>query len=512
MSFLNKMTSKVQDTASATKLLAQLKQGKTISGQVVEAFIKKDLNRVISLVEGILGDESDDRKADSYFTMGTMCQNANKIDLAEDCYNKSIEFKETGKTYEHLSEIYLNDDASKALECLNKALELNNDSENIYKMLIDIYKREKNYERLMDIVWAFIKKYTKKEWAWESKTCLFNQESWNNLLDLKTPGSALVFVLKEAMETETPERVIKLSDDLSAAPFPIFSGAIEEAAYHWIRAICYKKIHHYTCCADEWYKMANLKGLQTDIKLWADAEWRAHELAGHFDPQVLEKIMKREQTARQGQFMKATILFCDIRGFSRFSYEFRHAPQVILQFLQPNFDKSQEIIISNNGILDKYLGDGFIAFFVPESQDEQGYSDSVNKALKTSIELQEYFDTRLPEWAEIWKRNLDETSCYEKLCDQIGLGIGIHTGFVFLGEVGTGKRHQYTVLGNVVNFTARLQGKAPRKHIVLSAPIYEYIKNNDLKYPVQEMPEEDYSDLKNIPGSYKLYYINCEKE
>ncbi|MGD9581898.1 MAG: tetratricopeptide repeat protein, partial [Vampirovibrionia bacterium] len=212
MSFFNKMTSKVQDTASATKLLAKLKQGKSISGQVIEAYIKNDLIKVISLVESILEEESEDRKSDSYFTMGTMCQNANKIDLAEDCYNKSNGFKESGKNYEHLSEIYIDNDDAKALEALNKALALNNESENIYKMLISLYRKQKNYEKLMDAVWAFIKKYSKKDWAWESKTCVFNQEGWNNLLDLKTPGSALVFVLKEAMETESPERVITLSD------------------------------------------------------------------------------------------------------------------------------------------------------------------------------------------------------------------------------------------------------------------------------------------------------------
>ena len=115
----------------------------------------------------------------------------------------------------------------------------------------------------------------------------------------------------------------------------------------------------------------------------------------------------------------------------------------------------------------------------------------------------------MPNWSDIWKRNLDETTFHQLLVDQVGLGIGIHTGFVFVGEVGTLKRKQYTALGNVVNFTARLQGKAPRDHIVFSAPIYEYIKSLDLEYRVEEMPEEKYSDLKNIPGSYKLYYIKC---
>ncbi|MEW5822152.1 MAG: adenylate/guanylate cyclase domain-containing protein [Cyanobacteriota bacterium] len=508
MSFLNKMTSKVQETAAATKLLAKLNSGKQISTQVVEAYLKKDFSRVISLVESILDEENDNRKAEAYLTLGNMCLVGNNFTLAEECLEKSLKLNHSNKAYELLGETYINsNNYNKALEVLKKCLEMNYDPENIYLNLINIYKYLKDYNNLMDTIWKYIQKYGKTNWAWNSDKILFNQKELNKMLNLKSPGSALAFVLNEIVDTEPPDTIIKLSDSLISKPFPIFTEAIEEAAFRWIRANSFYQLKMYAKAADEWRRVKEITNLPPILLKWADAEWRANELACHFDTQILNKIFNRETTALQGQFMKATILICDIRGFSRFSYEFRHAPQVILQFLKPYFDSSQDIITKYNGILDKYLGDGFISFFVPSAQDEPGYQDSVVRATKSGIELQKYFNDNLPEWADIWKRNLDETTYHEKLVDQIGLGIGIHTGFVFLGEVGTEKRSQYTVLGNVVNFTARLQGKAACDHIVFSAPVYEYLKNISLKYKVEEMPEDCYSDLKNIPGSYKLYFL-----
>lgn len=512
MSFFDKMTSKFQDTAAATKLLAKLKSGNQISKQVLDAYLKQDLPKVISLIESILTEEPDERKTEAYLTLSQMCFNAKNYDLTEECINKSLSIKKTGKAYELLGELKIQcEKKEEAIEPMIYSIQLNNDTENVYLSLIQIYKENKDYLNLMDMIWKYIQKYNKSDWAWETNYFIFDQPNWNGFLNLKTPGSALSFILNFVMQHEKPEKVINLSDSLASRPFPIFNTSMEKAAYHWIRAVNYNKLRLFADCANEWYLITRLPDLPSEIKKWSYAEWRANELAGHFDPQVLNKIITREETAIKGQFMKATVLICDIRGFSRFSYEFRHAPQVILQFLQPYFDSSQDIILSHNGILDKYLGDGFISFFIPASQDETGYNDSVTRTVKSALELQKYFSMKFPEWAEIWKRNLEEITNYDNIVNQIGIGIGIHTGFMFLGEVGTGKRRQYTVLGNVVNFTARLQGKAKRGQIVISAPIYEYIKNIELGYKIFEMPEEAYSELKNIPGSYNLYYIDCNK-
>jgi len=500
----------MQESAAATKLLASLKSGKQVSTQVVDAYMKKDFNRMISLIEQILGEEPDNKKADVYHTLSNLCYTSKNYLLAKECINKALSFSKQGKFFETLGDILnTTEEYDDAIKAYNMAGEMNKETENIYLKLIKIYRLKANYTSLVDSIWKYVQKYNKPYWAWETTVYLFDQETWHKSLNMKSPGTALCFVLREVMETQKPSVVIEMSERLSVQPFPLFGTPLENAAYSWIRAQCFVKIAAYSKAAEEWYKISQLAGIPDELKRVANAEWRANELAGHFDPLILRNIYTREQTARQGQFMKAIILISDIRGFSRFSYEFRHAPQVILQFLQPNFDASQDIIAKYNGMLDKYLGDGFISFFIPEKQDEEGYYKATLDAMKASIDLQKYFNSQLPNWSDIWKRNLDETTFHQLLVDQVGLGIGIHTGFVFVGEVGTLKRKQYTALGNVVNFTARLQGKAPRDHIVFSAPIYEYIKSLDLEYRVEEMPEEKYSDLKNIPGSYKLYYIKC---
>jgi class 3 adenylate cyclase len=500
---------KMHESASATKLLGSLKHGKQVSTQVVEAYLKKDFDKMLTIIESILHEETDAKKAEVYSTIGSFCLSSKNLSLAKECINKAVNLEKKGRYYEQLGDVYYNTEEYKeSLTNYVLALENYQESENIYLRLMELYRKQSDYKKLVDAIWKYIQKYNKSYWAWETPHYIFDKEHLHKNLNFKSCGTALCLVLREAMKSETPEIIIELSTELAAQPFPLLSSTIETAAYHWLRAVNYNKLKEYSKSAEEWYIISNLSGIPQELKELAQAEWRSNELSGHFDPNMLDNIFTRNPIAQQGQFMKATVLICDIRGFSRFSYEFRHAPQVILQFLQPYFDKSQDIISAHNGMLDKYLGDGFIAFFIPDEQTEEGYLKSIDRAMRASIDLQEYFTESLPGWADIWKKNLDETTHLQDLIDQVGLGIGVHTGFLFAGEVGTRKRKQYTVLGNVVNFTARLQSKAPREHIVFSAPIYEYAKTLGLGLTIEEMPEEQYSDIKNIPGSYKLYFIN----
>lgn len=512
MSLFGNFKSKVQETAIASKLLATMKRGKEVSGQILEAYVKKDFEKVLALFESVLVDEPLKKQEEIYAAVGLMALSGKNFTVAKKCFEKALDYTQSGKNYAHMGHYYFESEAyPEAIDQLSKALEKDFHDESVYMTLMEIYKRTKAYKNLIDIIWKYIQRFNKPNWLWENSVQFFNQESLTAGLNKTSPGTALLYVLMLAKENEPAEKVIELSEQLSSQPFPIFSNNYEKASYHWVRAICYSALNNHSKCADEWYGISTLSSIQENILTQAKTEWKAHELSAHFDPEILRRIHSKDTLSSSGQFMKATLLFCDIRGFSRFSYEFRHAPQVILQFLQPYFDQSQDIIANHKGILDKYLGDGFIAFFIPEDQDEQAYYESVMSSLKSAIELQAYFMRNLPKWSDIWKKNLDETSYHQSLVDQIGLGLGIHTGFVFIGEVGTKKRKQFTALGNVVNFSARLQGKAKKNHIVFSAPIYEYVKEANLGFTIQEMPEDNYSDLKNIPGSYKLYFIDCNK-
>ncbi len=162
-----------------------------------------------------------------------------------------------------------------------------------------------------------------------------------------------------------------------------------------------------------------------------------------------------------GEIRPVTVLFADIRGFTRFTEE-HSAPQVI-ETLNRVFHVLTQVVFTHRGTFDKYLGDGLMAFYgAPIASEEDA-----QRAVDTAIEMQHRFH-------ELSKEDNEGLT-------SLGLGIGLHSGEVVVGNIGSEKVMDYTVVGYVVNVAKRLQEVAHGGQILISEDTYKQVEGVDAK-------------------------------
>jgi adenylate cyclase len=157
-----------------------------------------------------------------------------------------------------------------------------------------------------------------------------------------------------------------------------------------------------------------------------------------------------------GELRPVTVLFADIRGFSRFT-EVHTAPEVI-ETLNRIFEVLSQVVFTHRGTFDKYLGDGLMAFYGAPVAGE----DDAQRAINSAIEMQFRF-----------QKLCEETG--EDLVD-LGLGIGLHSGEAVVGNIGSERVMDYTVVGYVVNVAKRLQEIAKGSQILISEATFEQVE------------------------------------
>ncbi|MDX6692694.1 MAG: adenylate cyclase, partial [Blastocatellia bacterium] len=173
---------------------------------------------------------------------------------------------------------------------------------------------------------------------------------------------------------------------------------------------------------------------------------------GRFLPEyVVKQMLENPESFKLGGInQRITVLFADIRGFTRLS---EHAqPEKVVQLLNKYFSAMTDIIFAHGGTLDKYIGDGLMALFGAPTATPQ---DATN-ALNTAVAMQRRI-TGINE--ELRAEGFPE----------IGAGIGLHTGEATVGYIGSERRSEYTAIGDTVNLASRLESNAKGGQILLSA-------------------------------------------
>jgi class 3 adenylate cyclase len=160
-----------------------------------------------------------------------------------------------------------------------------------------------------------------------------------------------------------------------------------------------------------------------------------------------------------GEEREVTILFSDIRNFTGLAE--RLEPTEVVDLLNDYFSEMVGVISRNAGILNKFVGDGIVAIFgAPES-----HGNDAERAVKTALEMME----RLKEF----NRKLAE-----KGRPELSIGVGINTGRVVVGNIGSTERMEYTAIGDAVNLASRLEelNKDLGTGILISPSTYEQVK------------------------------------
>ncbi|MBM9592215.1 adenylate/guanylate cyclase domain-containing protein [Leptospira sp. 201903075] len=174
---------------------------------------------------------------------------------------------------------------------------------------------------------------------------------------------------------------------------------------------------------------------------FAAAESQKTTLSRYFSPDLVSEIVSEPEVIAKGRRQKVAVLFSDIRGFTQFSEPMD--PESLSIFLTEFRRRMVRAIFSHNGSLDKFIGDAVMATFGTPSPSEIEGEDSKNAVLAAKSMLNE-----LIQW------NKERTA--EGLAE-IKIGIGIHTGEVFCGSIGSEERMEYTVIGDTVNTASRVE-------------------------------------------------------
>ena len=165
---------------------------------------------------------------------------------------------------------------------------------------------------------------------------------------------------------------------------------------------------------------------------------------------VVKQMLENPESFKLGGVSQTiTILFADIRGFTRIS---EHAPpERIVSLLNRYFSAMTDIIFAHGGTLDKYLGDGLMALFGAPTATP----DDANNALNAAVAMQR----------RVLGINLE---LQEEGLPEIGVGMGLHTGEVVVGYIGSERRSEYTAIGDAVNTSSRLESNARGGEILMS--------------------------------------------
>jgi adenylate cyclase len=181
----------------------------------------------------------------------------------------------------------------------------------------------------------------------------------------------------------------------------------------------------------------------------------------YVDASVVDKLIENpELMALGGEERELTILFSDIQGFTTMSEKL--TPHELVTLLNELLDELSLIIFKNKGTIDKYIGDAIMAFWGAPIPDE----NHAYNACVTAIEMQE----KLKELRERWKK-LGRP--------EIKMRIGINTGKVIVGNMGSKVKFNYTVIGDDVNLASRLEGanKEYGTSIMIGESTYEKVKD-----------------------------------
>lgn len=172
---------------------------------------------------------------------------------------------------------------------------------------------------------------------------------------------------------------------------------------------------------------------------------------GRFLPEyVVKQILENPNSFKLGGVNQTiTVLFADIRGFTRIS---EHAkPEKVVQLLNKYFSAMTDIIFAHGGTLDKYLGDGLMALFGAPTATPQDATNALNAAVAMQRRV-------IGINQELRAEGFNE----------IGVGIGLHTGEATVGYIGSERRSEYTAIGDTVNTASRLESNSKGGQILLS--------------------------------------------
>jgi class 3 adenylate cyclase len=209
---------------------------------------------------------------------------------------------------------------------------------------------------------------------------------------------------------------------------------------------------------------------------------RYNELRRYVSPKLTEKILSSGQHFGEEHKRKLmTILFSDIRGFSQITDCLE--PEEIFCLMNRYISEMTKLVHQYDGTLNKMIGDGLLVFF----GDPIALEDHAQRAVLMAIDMQKKVTALRDDW--------------QKFGHDLGVGIGINTGYVTVGSIGSDAHKDYTVLGNQVNVASRLESHAKSGQILISQRTYSHVQGDIEVEQAREI------QVKGIHAPIKVYSV-----
>jgi len=175
------------------------------------------------------------------------------------------------------------------------------------------------------------------------------------------------------------------------------------------------------------------------------------QFATYLSPDLVAKLIKDPTLLKLGgEEKELSIMFTDVRGFTGISEHYGKDVQGLTKIMNRYMTAMTRKILENNGTLDKYIGDAQMAFWNAPLDETIHCKESVKAALEMLDELKVFND-------EVTKEGIPA----------FGMGVGINTGVVVVGNMGSEQRFDYTCLGDAVNLASRLEGQSKNYGVLL---------------------------------------------
>lgn len=284
---------------------------------------------------------------------------------------------------------------------------------------------------------------------------------------LTSPLKKIVAVIKE----------IILTNDLSSKVTLLYHDEIGELG------------HYFNIMTDELAEAnRQIKGYALKSVIARRKEMKIRNIFQKYVPKsVIDQIFSHPEKMLEGENRLLGILFSDIRSFTSFSEKI--PPFEVVESLNKYFEYMVDIITDHGGIIDKFIGDAILAFFGAPVHYDNDALQSVTAGLEMIEALKDFNQ---------WQSNYGR--------QDFSIGIGINYGIVTVGNIGSEKKMDYTVIGDMVNLASRLEGltKLYKEPLIVSESVFNKINST---YPCRKI---DKVIVKGKTESVNIYSVKRE--